>query len=71
MNPFYSPHFRGTPKVYVQGREVNPDSIKRDVILVDAIAAMREFCAKVEAGAILSRNTYARFKAILARYDAL
>lgn len=70
MNPFHSPHFRGAPKVYVQGREVDPD-IKRDVILVDAIAAMREFCAKVEAGKILSRNTYNQFKKILARYDAL
>lgn len=71
MNPFDSPHFRGTPKVYVQGREVKPGSIKRDVILVDAIAAMREFCTKVEAGTILSRNTYNQFKKILARYDAL
>lgn len=71
MNPFNSPHFRGVPKVYVQGQEVTQSSTKREVILVDAIAAMREFCNKVEAGAILSRTTYARFKKIIERYDAL
>lgn len=57
--------------MYVQGHEVVRSSTKREVILVDAIAAMREFCKAVEAGTIHSRNTYSRFKDILRRYDAL
>lgn len=70
-NPFNSPYFRGVQKVYVQGKEVTGSFTKREAILVDAIAAMRDFCSAVEAGTIASKRTYARFKRILERYDAL
>ena len=43
----------------------------REKIFVDAIVAMRDFCRSVEEGTISSRRTYARFKKILERYDAL
>lgn len=43
----------------------------RDQTFTEAIQAMRDFCKAVEAGTIHSRNTYARFKEILRRYDAL
>lgn len=43
----------------------------RELIIADAIQAMRDFCSAVEAGTITSKRTYARFKAIIARYDAL
>jgi len=44
---------------------------EREQILDESIQAMREFCRAVDDGAIHSRRTYAKFKAILARYDAL
>lgn len=69
MNPFNSPHFRPGQKIYVQGREVKKETADREAILTDAIAVMREFCGKVEAGKIHSVNTYRKMKDILGRYD--
>ena len=70
-NPFDSPHFRGGHTVKVEGDKVSNFTEAKEEILVNAIVAMRDFCRSVEEGTVSSRRTYARFKEILRRYDAL
>lgn len=40
---------------------------RKDALFTEMVEALEWFCARVEAGEVRSRETYARFKAILTK----